>query len=79
MGCCSKLNKLQRQNLKISHFPKKIDDLGKSQLELRVKNQGKKSNSMLFFDVLVEIRVFVEQKCIEHRKMTKKTRHNNLS
>jgi hypothetical protein len=58
MGCCSKLNKLQRQNLKISHFPKKIDDLGKS---LRVKNQGKKSNSMLFFDVLVEIRVFVEK------------------
>jgi hypothetical protein len=36
--------------------------LGKSELEKRVKNQRKKSNSMLFFDVLVEIlRVFVKK------------------
>jgi hypothetical protein len=36
--------------------------LGKSELEKRVKNQRKKSNSMLIFDVLVEIlRVFVKK------------------
>jgi hypothetical protein len=53
--------------------------LGKSKLQKGVKNLSKKLNTTLFLDVLVEIQVFVKKKCTENRKMTKKTRHNNLS